>query len=392
MQRFAAVIVAALAVVSTAVPVGAGAATVRLAPGPVASAPTAIPSDCSRDVTAALLAWIASVPDGWTLSFTPDGCYRVDGTLTIQYRNGLTFAGNGATFRAFTSGRELPPPLARTRSMFNFWQGSNITIRDTIVRGANPSAGTGDFAYVAALEGQSAYVIGGVTNMVMDHVAAYDVYGDFVFVGPATKNLLVKNSTFSRNGRQGWAINGEDIVFENNTIRQTRRATIDIEPATLTSATRRVMIRNNIIGGGRLYFLANVGVAAPVEDISIIGNQFVGRAMTMRVDPPKGTRARFRVIGNVSDTAVGFGGGGALSFTNVDGVEVRDNVQPMQRGREISGVSIRGCRGVVVTGNTFLFGYRPVISRGGNLNVSQSSNFVSNPLRAVPASNLPGPY
>ncbi len=42
----------------------------------------------------------------------------------------------------------------------------------------------GDFAYVAALEGQAAYVVGGVRNMVMDHVQAYDVYGDFVFVGP----------------------------------------------------------------------------------------------------------------------------------------------------------------------------------------------------------------
>ena len=114
--------------------------------------------------------------------------------------------------------------------------------------------------------------------------------------------------------------------------------------------------------------------------------------MTMRVNPPKGTRARFRVIGNVSDTPVGFGGGGALSFTNVIGVEVRNNVQPMQRGRGISGVSIRGCRDVVVTGNTYLYGKRPVISRGGNVNVSQSANFVSNPLRPVPATTFLGAF
>ncbi len=324
--------------------------------------------------------------------FTPNGCYRVDGTLTIARRNRLTFDGKGSTFRAFTSGRELAPTLARTRSMFNFWQGTNITVRNTIVRGANPAAGTGDFAYVAALEGQTAYVIGGVTNMVMDHVQAYDVYGDFVFVGADTKNLLVKNSTFARNGRQGWTINGQDIVFENNTIRQTRRATIDMEPATLTSATRRVMIRNNTIGVGRLYFLANEGVAAPTEDISIIGNRFVGRAMTIRVDPPRGTRARYRVIGNVSDTPVGFGGGGALAFSDVIGVEVRDNVQPMQRGRGISGVSIRASRDVVVTGNTFPYSVRPVVSRGGNFNVTQSANRVSNPLRLMPASSSLGAY
>ena len=209
-------------------------------------------------------------------------------------------------------------------------------MRNTIVRGANPNAGTGDLAYVPALEAQTAYVIGGVQTMVLDHVEAYDVYGDFVMVGPATQNLLVKNSKFVRNGRQGWTINGSDIVFENNQIRQTRRATIDMEPAALSSITRRVTIRNNTIGQGRLYFFANEGVAAPTEDVSILNNRFVNKAMTIRVNPPRGIRSRYRVIGNVSDTPVDFGaGGGAMSFTNVVGVEIRNNVQPMQRGKPI---------------------------------------------------------
>lgn len=386
MRAFAVVIVSALVMAAVGGPVPAGAATT------VATAPASIPSDCSRDVTAALLAWIASVPDGSTLSFTAGGCYRVDKTLTIQHRNGLIFEGNGATFHAYTSGRELPAAQARTRSMFNFWQGSNITVRNTIVRGANPNAGTGDLAYVAALEGQTAYVIGGVRNMVLDHVQAYDVYGDFVFVGAATKNLLVKNSTFARNGRQGWTISGQDIVFENNTIRQTRRATIDMEPSSPTAITRRVTIRNNTIGVGRLYFFANEGVAAPTEDIAILYNRFVNKAMTIRVDPPKGTRARYRIIGNVSDTAVGFAGGGAMAFSDVVGIEVRNNVQPMQRGRGISGVSLRNSREVIVSGNRFPYGVAPVASRGGNVNVSQSANSVGNPLRTAPPWGYPGPF
>jgi hypothetical protein len=369
------------------VPVSTAAAAVPA----VYTVPASIPSDCSRDVTAPLLAWIASVPDSSTLRFAPGGCYRVDRTLTIKFRNGLTLDGQGATFRAFTSGRELPPAQARTRSMFNFWRGSNITVRNTIVRGANPNAGMSDFAYVAALEGQAAYVIGGVQNMTLDHVEAYDVYGDFVFVGPATKHLLVQNSTFARNGRQGWTINGEDIVFDHNTIRQTRRATIDLEPSAVTSIARRVTISHNTIGIGRLYFFANEGRAAPTEDISIIGNTFVNKAMTILVNPPSGVRSRYRVIGNVSDTPVGFGGGGAFAFRNVVGVEVRDNVQPMQRGRGISGVLIKDSRNVTVTGNRFPFAKGPVVSLGNNLNVHQSGNVVGNPLRAVPASTASGP-
>ncbi len=367
------------------VPSPAGAAAT------VATVPASIAADCSRDVSAQLGAWIASVPDGSTLEFTPQGCYRVDRTLAIQHRNGLTFEGNGATFRAFTSGRELPPTQARSRSMFNFWRGSNLTVRNVIVRGANPNAGIGDLAYVPALEGQSAYVIGGVQHMVLDHVQAYDVYGDFVFVGAATRDLLVENSTFARNGRQGWTINGQDIVFQNNSIRQTRRATVDLEPSAVTDVTRRVTIRNNTIGVGRLYFLANEGRAAPTEDISILNNTFVNKAITIKVNPPSGTRARYRVIGNTSDTAVGFGGGGAFAFSDVLGVEVRNNVQPMQRGRGISGVSVKNCRDVVVTGNRFPYGKAPVISNGASFNVSQSNNFVGNPLRAFPATSFAGP-
>lgn len=389
MRRLLTIVPVVVAVATLGLP-AAGGGTVAGAPT-VATAPATIPADCSRDVTAALNAWIATVPDGSTLRFAPNGCYRVDGTLTIRYRNRLTFDGNNATFRAFTSGRELAPRDARTRSMFNFWRGSYITVQNTIVRGANPNAGIGDFAYVPALEAQTAYVVGGVQHMVLDHVQAYDVYGDFVFVGPATKGLLVQSSTFARNGRQGWTINGEDIVFRNNSIRETRRATIDLEPSTVTSAARRVTIRNNTVGVGRLYFLANEGRAAPIEDISILDNSFVNKAMTIKVNPPTGTRSRFRVIGNTSDTPVGYNGGGALAFSDVTGVEVRNNVQPMQRNRGISGVSVKRCRDVVVTGNRFPYGKAPVLSNGTSYNVSQSGNLVGNPLHTAPAFASAGP-
>lgn len=385
MRTFALVVIGALTTVALGI-----SATPSSAAG-TSTIPASIPSDCTRDVSADLSAWIASVPDGSALQFTAAGCYRVDRTVAIRDRNGLTFEGNGATFRAFTSGRELPAAQARTRSMFNFFRGSNITMRNTIVVGANPNAGTGDLAYVAALEGQAAYTVGGTQNLVLDHVEAYDVYGDFVFVGASTRNLLVKNSTFARNGRQGWTINGTDITFENNSIRQTRRATIDMEPSAVSSIARRVMIRNNTIGTGRLYFFANEGRAAPTEDVSIIGNHFVNKAMTIRVDPPSGTRARYRVIGNTSDTPVGFHGGGGMAFSDVLGVEVRNNIQPMQRGLGISGVSIRSCRDVTVTGNWFPYGKAPIFSRGSNFNVVQSDNYVGNPLRPVAPSTTAGP-
>jgi hypothetical protein len=87
---------------------------------------------------------------------------------------------------------------------------------------------------------------------------------------------------------------------------------------------------------------------------------------------------------------VGFNGGGAFQFSNVVGIEIRDNVQPMQRNRGISGLSIKSSRDVVVAGNRFQYG-KAIFSRGGNLNVSQYGNFVGNPLWLAPASSFIGP-
>lgn len=368
------------------------ASPVLAAPTPVFSTPAAIPADCSRDVTVDLLAWIASVPDSSTLQFPSHGCYRVDGKLTIKNRSGLTFEGNDSTFRAFTNGRELPPTEARARSMWTFWHGSNLVVRNTIVVGANPNAGTGDTAYVAALEAQSAYVIGGVQGMLLDHVQAYDVFGDFVFVGPATRDLTVQNSTFARNGRQGWTINGENIVFDHNWIGYTRRATVDMEPPSPWAGSHHVVISNNTVTHGRLFFFASEGQAAPIDDVSIVGNHFVGKALTIHVwGKPTVRRTNYRVIGNVSDTPAGFGPGGVFQFTNVDGIEVRDNVQAVQRNRGTKGVSLKNCSRVTVTGNRWLNAFGPIYDKGGNTNVTQSGNWVGRPLVLAPASTVLGP-
>ena len=63
------------------------------------SPPAAIADNCSHDVTAALLKWIRSVPNGFDPLISRHGCYQVDGSLQISNRSNLTFEGNGSTFR-----------------------------------------------------------------------------------------------------------------------------------------------------------------------------------------------------------------------------------------------------------------------------------------------------
>lgn len=349
------------------------------------AAPASIPADCSRDVSAEVNAWIASVPDHATARFATNGCYRVDGRLIVRGRTGLTIEGNGSTFRQVTDGRELGN-AARERGAWTFFLATDLRVRNMTVMGPNTNPDR-THAYVPALEGQAAYTVGNSTGVVLENVAAFDVYGDFVFLGGRAHNVLVQNSTFARAGRQGWTINGENITFDHNRISQTPRSTIDIEPAQ-SSVVRHVTISNNLVGRGRLYFLANVGASAPVEDIQILNNTLVGKAMTIHVDPPTGYRYGFKVIGNVSDTPYGCSGCGLLRFQHVRGLEVRDNVQPVQRDRNISGVALRDVHGAVVTGNQFPRAIAPILSRGGNTDVTQSGNWVGKP----PLTEFPPSY
>lgn len=336
-------------------------------------------------MTAELVDWIASVPDYSTIEFAAGNCFRVDDTVRLKYRNGLTIEGNGAVFRAFTDGSELGASRARRRSIFAFWQGSNLTVRGTIAIGANPYNGLNSKAYRAKFEAQTAYTVGGVQGMVLDGVIGYHVYGDFVYVGPRTRDLVVKNSAFAHNGRQGWTIaGGENITFDNNFISHTRRATIDMEPSTRRDAARNITFSNNQIGPGRLLFFASEGAAAPIDGVNILNNRLNGKAMTIRVNPPSGYRTNYRIIGNYSNKRQRQGDGGVMAFSDVIGLEIRDNRVPMQGNDSISGVSLRNSHGVVVIGNRFLNAIAPIYFRAGNTWVGQIDNMIGNPLTLAP--------
>jgi hypothetical protein len=224
--------------------------------------------------------------------------------------------------------------------------------------------------------------------MLMERVQAHDVYGDFVHVGAATNNLLVRHSTFARNGRQGWNIAGTNIVFDSNSISQTARATIDMEPPSREAGANHLIIKNNNVGPGRLYFFASVGVGAPINDVQILNNT-LSRPLTMIVRAPAHEpRTNYVVAGNVS-TGIYGGNGGSFGFVNVHGIDVRDNVQPVAKYRKPHGVALLNSRGAMIANNTFVNAEAPVLDRGGNTNVTQSGNWTGTPAAQFPASTTP---
>jgi Right handed beta helix region len=311
-------------------PTYGGIARLVLRPGkpteePVRRVPRSIAGDCSRDVTAQLLAWIARAPNYSTLLFGKNACYRIDGTLLIQDRWGLVFWGNGATFRAGTEGDP-------ERRHWWFWGGGDHVIRDMTVIGANPFAGLAPEAYRPDREFQHAFFFAGVQGALLDNVRAFDVYGDFVCITldiraetgqPWSRNIIVQKSHFERNGRQGITIGaGEDILIRWNYLGEVRRSTFDIEPSTPNRGARRVTLYQNVTGPGKLLWLANGGVGSNVSEINIVGNVMLQNGAGILVAAADGSpRGPFLLENN------NFIGGGApiATFTKVSGVTIRNN-------------------------------------------------------------------
>src|SRR4051812_19178052 len=141
-QRRVAVFVG-LCAVAVVLPLGAAtAATVAV--------PTSIDATGRTDATAKLNTFFNSVPDFSTITFKAGSKYRIDGTVRIVSKQGLTIVGNGALLFATTKGD-------RDRAHVRLNRSTGVTIRKLTVRGANPNAGMADSAYNPNYEAQHGF-------------------------------------------------------------------------------------------------------------------------------------------------------------------------------------------------------------------------------------------
>ena len=333
-------------------------------PPPTYDVPPSIDTTGTTDVTQALMAFFASVPDSSIIRFHQSAQYRAEGTILVKNRARLTFDGNGATLFALTDGSTVTPPAElanrwpRGRRHFLIEGGRWIVVRNLTIKGANPNAGTGDAAYNSAYEAQHGFEFAGVQGGELEHVTVTDIYGDFVYFGPyngrITSQVRVHDSDFERNGRQGMAFtSARDITIERVRMAQVRRAHFDIEPNFTTDTIRRISIRGNTFGPGRLLFLASGGAGGVVEDISVTDNTLSGKPLNIDIKPPVGyRRARFTIRGNTSDATFG-SLAPLIGIARVDGVDVEGNTNPLDPRRAMTGVSVTESCGTVVGNNHF---------------------------------------
>jgi hypothetical protein len=314
-------------------------------------------SDCSVDVTGQLNDFIEAAPDGSTISFASDACHRIDETVKVVDKQGLTFEGNGATFKAMTEGEG-------NRTHWEFESGGGFTIRNLTVVGANPSGGSdgynADFAF------QHGFNFGGVDGVDISGVAITDVYGDFLRMGKnrgednrETSNVTITDSRFERSGRQGVSFAAAtDVVIERNTFDGVARSVFDIEPNGTDGGAQRVRIADNdLTAWGNL--VLPVGGKGEVADIELIGNRLHGKQLDVLVKDPRGSkkgdgggtrRRNISIVGNVSDAPAGQT---VVNLTMVDGVTVSDNVQPFDPGRTTTAMKFSQSCGVITENNNF---------------------------------------
>ena len=332
-------------------------------------APQSLASDCSVDVTDQLNSWIESVPDQSVLTFRRVGCYRIEKTVLVRNRHGLTFEGNGATFRAFTDGSGYVDNV-QTRNHFYLWGGGDLTVRNLSVQGVNT-----DHRYRPEFAGQRGFRIAGVQGALLEDISVYEVRGDFVEIDPDyyqswrwSSDITIRKSRFEHAGRQGITITGgRNVVIAGNTLSDAARSMFDVEPDGGTGrdalgvptggGADNVQILDNDIGPAGLVFFGNIVDLKYVvtEDVTISANRLHGIPLNVWVVGQRSAHYRnYTITDNVSDRTYA-GPRGGVELVYVDGSLVRGNKAPFYFASSTPGVGVKvwGSSDVTVQDNRF---------------------------------------
>jgi hypothetical protein len=203
-------------------------------------------TDCSADVTSLLNQLVSLTPDGGVVKLERDGCYRVDGTLSLENRRDLTIEGDGATL----DGSHVPG--ARERRHIRVRDGGGLVFRDFTILGSRCAAPPCKGPGLAAMERQHGVAVENVAGMTIERVAIANVWGDFVYIsqkgdGERSSDVIVRDNYFRNSGRQGIAPSGvERLEIRDNVIAFAGRTVFDFE-AEGGGATDVMMADNDIV-------------------------------------------------------------------------------------------------------------------------------------------------
>jgi hypothetical protein len=254
--------------------------------------PASIPLDCSRDVTADLVDFIASIPDGTSsnpsvISFRSGDCYRVDGTLLVDDRNHLTLDGNGARI----DGSYVVGSKSRRHLEVN--RGSHVTIREFEIKGDHALAGAPEFLdwdcpnADGSCEGQHGIAVYGTRNAGIFDNYIHNVYGDLIYlswkreeaISTEARDVGISGNTLEKSGRQGITlVAGDGVTISGNYVAQARANLLDLEAQDPLLPLRNVTISGNRFGPHRTSVLAlsGAGACGLYHDVTFTDNTVEG--------------------------------------------------------------------------------------------------------------------
>lgn len=245
---------------TTAGPVGASTSTIEVVPSTIAS-------NCSRDVSWKIQAWLDSLPAGTTAVAPAGSCYLVQGGLVLDAAQQLTISG-GIWHDATT-----PAPGASPKGMNPiFWLvgGSDITLENMTISGVNPAGYDPPGAFEAGIRSD------GVIGLTISNVVINDVYGDGVELGPLraandlsdvilnpTENAAISNVQVSGAGRQGITLSSvENATITSVALNHIGLDAFDVEADQWDEGALNVTINGCYVGWDAGMFFANAGVGA----------------------------------------------------------------------------------------------------------------------------------
>jgi hypothetical protein len=329
--------------------------------------PTTIDNKGVTDVAAKLTAYIASVPDGSTITFPAGSRYRIESIVIVTNRKNLTIDGAGAEFFALTDGSSVPPVgpndvklhWPRHRAHFLIVGGSGVTLRWLTIKGANPHPGPDGAAWPVLYEGQHGVDFYGTANATLENCVISDTYGDFVYIGHKATNTHVRGCMMARSGRQGIsATNASGVFIDHNYVSEARCTTIDLETDDVSWHVTNVWVVSNTFGRSRLVPIAAAAVGE-VSSVVIANNKFVNQPFAIQATSPLSLWPRrhdWYVIGNTGSAK--FGSPNApMWITNTDHVVIKGNSQLLASGRTPTQLQYNtsGSTQLEISGNNFTY-------------------------------------
>ena len=248
--------------------------------------PASIDATGKTDVSAALSAWIAGVPNGSILDFA-GGTFRLASNVNPKGKQNCVFEGHGATLI-------LTGQASNNGSGF-YWSWldkpfpQHLAFQNFTVKGPSPKPGTltGDeFAAFLHLMGGSYIECSGISGT--------GLTGDLVTLNENPDHVWVHDNNMTDIGRNGVSIMcGSDVLIEDNEFGNVGYCVFDIEPESGSIAgISRATFRRNTASKWLNCFFAMDGVNAgkPISDIDVSGQHRPGLVAAHRGGWGKGPR------------------------------------------------------------------------------------------------------